>query len=509
VKQTKRKVGFGQVVRQLRPLHLAPLLALLVLGAWAFASPIGSSPDDDFHLTSVWCADSPSADCEAGDNSAQRTAPEEVVEAGHCYRWDAGDSAGCQERILDGDVTADTLTSRGNFNPSYPPFYYSVMNVFVGADVEAAALTMRLVSVISFIVLTTTLFALLRPERRPGLLWGWIVTTMPLGLFLIASNNPSGWSVIGVGSVWIALVGFFESAGWRKVGLGAITVVAALMAAGSRGDAAMYTIIALGVGCVLGFAKSWRYARDLILPVVLGAIAVAFFFSARQVQSGISGFSGGGGPAVVEERHAAVDKVQLAISNFLEVPSLWAGIFGGDYGLGWLDTKFPAIVTFAGILAFLVIVFTGMGRLTWRKGLMLLGLLAVLWLLPVWVLTQGAFPVGEQVQPRYLLPLIVVFAGVAVYGAVGIRFTPIQLWLLTGILSFAHAIALHNNMRRYISGDANFGWNLNTAMEWWWSFMPSPMFVLMVGALAYPLLLGLLLHSINRTADVTPVSVAR
>ncbi|WP_403023483.1 DUF2142 domain-containing protein [Salinibacterium sp. GXW1014] len=498
-----------RVIRRIRPLHLAPLLALLVLGAWVFASPLGSSPDDDYHLTSAWCADSPSADCEAGDNTAVRVAPEEVVEAGHCFRWDATDSAACQDQLLDGDVTADTVTTRGNFNPSYPPVYYSVMNVFVGDDVEAAALTMRFVSVAVFITLTSALFALLRPERRPMLLLAWVVTTMPLGLFLIASNNPSGWAVIGLGTVWISLLGFFESHGWRKVALGAITVIAAVMSAGSRGDAAMYTIIALGVGSVLGFARTRRYALGLILPGVLAALSVAFFLSARQVRSGISGFTGAVSAEAIVERHASVDKVQLAISNFLEVPSLWAGIFGGDYGLGWLDTKFPAIVTFAGILAFLVVIVAGLGRMTWRKGLMLLGLVAVLWLLPVWVLTQGAFPVGEQVQPRYLLPLIVVFAGVAAYGAGDLRLTRLQMWLLVGALSFAHAIALHNNMRRYISGDANFGWNLNTAVEWWWSFMPSPMIVLMVGALAYPLLLAMLMQAIARTSQAVAVTAAR
>ena len=42
---------------KIRPLVLlAPALALIALLAWVFASPIGASPDDDYHLTSAWCA---------------------------------------------------------------------------------------------------------------------------------------------------------------------------------------------------------------------------------------------------------------------------------------------------------------------------------------------------------------------------------------------------------------------------------------------------------------------
>ena len=37
-------------------IQLVPLLAILALACWALASPVGSSPDDNFHLASIWCA---------------------------------------------------------------------------------------------------------------------------------------------------------------------------------------------------------------------------------------------------------------------------------------------------------------------------------------------------------------------------------------------------------------------------------------------------------------------
>ena len=48
-------------------------LALVAVGlAWSLASPAGSSPDDDFHLASIWCA--------TGDPAVCRRTGEEIEE---------------------------------------------------------------------------------------------------------------------------------------------------------------------------------------------------------------------------------------------------------------------------------------------------------------------------------------------------------------------------------------------------------------------------------------------
>lgn len=36
---------------------LLPVIAFVFLGwSWAFASPTGSSADENYHLSSIWCA---------------------------------------------------------------------------------------------------------------------------------------------------------------------------------------------------------------------------------------------------------------------------------------------------------------------------------------------------------------------------------------------------------------------------------------------------------------------
>ncbi len=108
---------------------------------------------------------------------------------------------------------ADTLSKRGNFTGAYPPVFYAVMGWFAGDNITSSVIAMRLINSALFVALGTLLFVLLPAMRRPTLVWGWLITTMPLGLFLIASNNPSGWAVTGVGTAWLALLGYYESSG--------------------------------------------------------------------------------------------------------------------------------------------------------------------------------------------------------------------------------------------------------------------------------------------------------
>lgn len=487
-----------------RLIYLAPLLALIALSAWALASPIGASPDDDFHLASIWCADEDKTfACEAGDVAGERIIPEAIFDIAECYQHNPSVSAACQASVPSVDPAPTEETTRGNFIATYPPVFYGTMSIFVGSDIQFSILLMRFVNVALFVALTSITFALLPVTRRPTLLLAWIVTTLPLGVFLFASNNPSSWAVMGVGTLWIALLGYFETEGKRKIGLGVVTAVGTLMAAGARGDAAVYAGVGIAVALALASTPTKRFFLSAILPFALVVIAFLFFLSSRQVASGIGGF-GGGDPIEVRQQ---LDPMQLTISNFLEIPALYAGVFGGEYGLGWLDTILPAMVTFAGGASFLMVTFVGLSQMSLRKGLVAAGLVVIVWLLPVYVLTQGLHPVGEQVQPRYLMPLLVLLAGVLLLGVAGrmLLLSTSQLVVIVAILSFAHFVALHGNMRRYIAGVGNAGFNLDNGIEWWWDFPFSPMAVLVVGALAYAGLLVTVVHEISteRYAEVS------
>jgi hypothetical protein len=490
-------------------IYLAPALALLALLAWTFASPMGSAPDDDFHMASVWCANAARTNlCEQGSTPDARIVPAAVTRA-PCYAYDANKSAGCQLKEFTFDSTPTVQTKRVNSTGEYPPVYYAVMNLLVTPNILVSVLLMRIFTVLLFVGLTTAVFALLPAIRRQTLILMWMVTTVPLGLFLFASNNPSSWAVIGVGTAWIALLGYFETVGRRRIALGAIFAAAVIMAAGSRGDAAIYSVIAIGAVGLLKLTWTRRFWREAILPIAVAVVAFGFFLIARQSGSGINGFGGGSAAPTIGGSAGGAQSVHgfgLLAYDLLNANSLWSGVFGG-WPLGWLDTPMPAFVSLGALAAFVAVAFIGFRQLGWRKILTLALLGLVLWLLPVYVLVQGGDTVGNAVQPRYLLPLVVLLGGVLMLATRGrgFRFGRGQLILVGGVLAAVNLVALELVIRRFVTGNGHLGLNLDTADQWWWGSFPlSPNAVWIIGSLAYAGLMAVLIVALLRLQRAVP-----
>jgi hypothetical protein len=491
------------LLRRLRPIHAAPVLALIALTAWALSSPIGSSPDDDFHLASIWCG-SPlgSAECLPGAEPDSRIVPQALNEAAACYAGRPDISAACQEQTFTLDPTPVTDTSRGNFANNYPPVYYGFMSLFAGPGILASVVLMRVINAFLFVGITAALVCLLPAARRRALVWGWVIVSIPLGMFLLASNNPSAWALIGVGSSWLALVGFFETTGKRRVGLAALFVVTVLMASGARGDAALYTVLGSALAVFLTLRRSRNYLLQSILPVAMAVVSILFFLSSQQASVAGDGL----GDADAISGGAAVDTgtdrsfFGLLAYNLVMVPTLWAGVFG-EWGLGWLDTSMPALVRVCAGALFAAVLFAGLRQTDARKSIAVVGAGLVVWLLPTYVLIRGGNVVGENVQPRYILPLLVVIAVLAMLPARGQRFQPssLQLGIVGVVLVVCEAFALHVNMRRYVTGNDIQGWNLDAGAEWWWDIPFSPMAVWALGVLAYAGLLVLLAREVVKT----------
>ncbi|MBX3089359.1 MAG: DUF2142 domain-containing protein [Cryobacterium sp.] len=484
----------GNKIFSRRVMYLAPFLAFLALAAWAFASPVGASPDDDYHLISIWCANGGSDECQPGLDESSRSVDTRFAQV-VCFAFKPDESAACQTPGW--DSTGRFETSRGNFSGVYPPLYYATMHFFAGHDIQASAVTMRLINAALFVALSTALYLLLPSSRRRTLLWGWLISVVPLGVFIIPSNNPSSWAIIGVGSAFLALVGWFESRGRRVWAFGAIYLVGMLMASGARADAAVFASGATLVAAIFTYSSGRRWGKSSILPLIGIAIAVYFVVSSTQFGIGVNGFTGTAATSSSGSDGAPADGVvgpALAVYNLLMVPFLWAGVWG-TWGLGWLDTSMPAVVSWASVAVFIVVAFAGLGKVDWRKAIGVSGVLIVLVALPVYVLTAGGDKVGSEVQPRYLLPLIVLLslALVTMPGRSEFRFTRIQLFAIVSALTLANVVALQVNLRRYLTGVDKQGLNLDSGSEWWWSGSPvGPIWIWTVGSLAFAGLLTVL-----------------
>lgn len=473
-----------------RLIVLVPVFAMVALIAWAIASPVGSSPDDDYHLASIWCAQGARVGlCEqVPGQPKKRVVPSGVADT-LCNRTFPEQDKRC---AIGAKPPAPMVTThRGNFGGTYPPIYYTFMSVFASAHYAVSAIVIRVVNALLFVGITSLLYFLLTPTRRRTLVWMWAVAIVPLAAFLLASDNPSAWAVISGGTLLLALVGYFESQGWRSAALGGLAAVSAVMGAGARADAAVYAVISVGLALILAGRKTRRFWLKTILPA--GIVVVAFLLYVASGQSGVAsgGLTGSHTPS-------GLSTGGLLWNNLLQVPSLWVGSLG-TWGLGWLDTPMPAVVFVGCIGAFGAATFTGLLSSSTRKLVTVGVVLAALIAIPSWVLFQSDATVGQEVQPRYLLPLLIVFGGAALLEVPPrpIVFSRLQVAVMSLVISVANSVALHVNMRRYISGLSVSDWDLNHYVRWWWHIPISPMLVWAIGSAAFAIAVVLALGEVT------------
>jgi hypothetical protein len=146
-----------------------------------------------------------------------------------------------------------------------------------------------------------------------------------------------------------------------------------------------------------------------------------------------------------------------------------------------------------------------------RKLLAVAIVLGALWFIPAYTLMLSRSEEVNQLQPRDILPLVILLAGVTLLqvGGESLKLTKVQRVALVATLSVANAIALLSNMRRYITGTDVKNWNLNTAAEWWWSIPVSPMMVWAVGSVSFAVFLVIIsMETLVAPADLSDPETA-
>jgi hypothetical protein len=476
----------------------ATCLLIGVLGlSWSLSSPIGSSPDDDFHLASIWCGPvaSNQSCVEEGlnENGEKRVkVPATISGSIFCFVFNSNESAACQgqpdpQQFNDGRANRD----------SYPPGFYAVMSSFVRGSANESVVSMRLFSwgLAAFLVGSAGL-VLNRHLRRLYYLT-MLITLVPLGLFLIASTNPSGLVIASIASFWpLAYSLTKENASSRRQATTqwALVSLALLVATMSRGDAPGFlTVVFLAV---LVLNRAWKKSVWKNVATLSTLLAGALLFSQLYGHSVVAQTTESLG-------ETAVGWTDNLWRNFTELPSLWIGSFG-FWGLGWLDTPMPNAVGMLIGLSFAGCIFLGFERMDWGKVASLGILLAVLIAAPLVMLKNFGSVVGENVQPRYLLPLLPIFLVTSLTSADDSR--PVILrrpnrLLLWCAMAIAHAVALHANFRRYLTGIDIRVFDLNRDREWWWPLTTGPMTFWFVGSLAFTALLYLVLNPLSENFE--------
>jgi hypothetical protein len=489
------------------------LLTVLTFGSWAFSSAVGSAADDDYHLSSIWCASFAGNTCEVDPEGEGVFIPESLREGIYCYYHNQFQSAGCQP-FMDGTDPRPDVPFAHN-NPSrnlYPNGYYNFHNLFKVDSIEATALTVRFVNLGIFLGAGFLLFYALPRRLRSTWVWVWIIGLVPMGMFVIPSSNPSSWAITAVAAGWIALLGYLETRGLRAWILGLVFIASAILAVSARVDAVLY----LGFASLVAIWLSATRGKELVKKIWPGLIpltvvVVALIINPANLERVVGGL--GSRDEYTSDPLPWSSPAQmlggsafdwgLLWHNFWNIPGLWLGIFGGSpWGaLGWLDTIMPQIVL-AGTMAVLVTIVIISLRSADKKQLTaFFAVLAALWAMPLYLLQLGGFVTGEQIQPRYMLPLMIVLLGTLLVRQDGkpLLTKPGELWFVIIALTLANAIALHTNIRRYTTGMGVQGFNLDSPREWWWLFFPDflgPTLLWAIGSVSFGVLLWALLFRV-------------
>jgi hypothetical protein len=480
---------------------LAGLAAAITLVCWGLSSPPGSSPDDTFHMNSIWCAQGiQEGRCQAvPGNPDVRIVPHQVGTP-QCFTGNGGFSAGCRVGDYDDQLVPDFKAKIGNWQGGYPPVYYAVMSLFVQNTLDESITVMRIVNSLLVVLLVGALAWLLPGRLRILAPVTFVVTAVPMSMFLYSSINPSGWAILSAGVLWLAIYGAYEATGWRQPALLGLALLAAVMGSGARSDAGLFSV--LGVALALGLRLAVLRKQWKVTLAALGILAVsaAFYLTSGQASVATAGFPG--------YEPAPYDGWTLLLSNLMQIPYLWTSALGAgpmSY-LGWFDTPMPWLVGVGSALACAALMFTGWASMWWQKAVALVVMLAALIGYPLILLQKSHIYIGNGVQPRYLLPMLLMFTGMSLLPTVGRRLslTRFQVVALTVLLSVAQSLALYMNLWRYIKGITTpIAWL--DSYDWWWeSLFLSPTAVWVIGSMTFAGATGYVLSRLVRTeADTT------
>ena len=252
-----------------RPALVGGLLLVLMLLTglgWAVSSPVESSPDDNYHLGSIWCPRPSGESCQTSvvDGDPVVRVPIAVAdESMRCYVLQSNKSAGCALGYDDSHM----VWSKRFDNGAYPIGYYHFHHLLVGKDVQTSVLVMRGVNVLIAVAVLGAV-GLCAPQglRRPFI--GAIVASwVPMGVYFIASNNPSSWAVSGLMAYSSATYMATQQKGRRRIALVLCAVIGAVMCLTSRYDAAFFLLV---VGLALLFVVPWKRGGWIGLSALAG-----------------------------------------------------------------------------------------------------------------------------------------------------------------------------------------------------------------------------------------------
>jgi hypothetical protein len=475
--------SFINFLKSKKSLGIIPPFFLLILGlCWTFASPIGSAPDEDFHLTTIWCLKGENNLCNFGVDDSRKV-PALWSSWPPCYvNWPNSDkSAECLTNLeLPLQLVATNRYSRPGEDPV---LFYQVMNSFAGDNPINSVNFMRFFNVLisSFLFFLAIYVAPFIVKRALILSWGLVL--IPIGIFNIASTNPSSWTITGIGTLWAFLLSliFHRNSRTNMFYLSITGVLLSLIISlGSRNDSKIYVLVTFIAVILLFITKKWVLGRiklKIFLLVILISITLTVLWKFTSNFMNAYWYY----PSAVIEN----DQPNAFIALFLEFPSFFLGLLGGQipsndlnngdlfenfaYGISWSDFSFPSIVGILLGICFISVISISINKSSLPK----MFSLAIIFftIVAIIIYIRGVYPEvnDSQITPRYILPLFLLLVGLALLSTTtnNSLLGPVHSLVITTLLTIGGSIAWLVTISRFTIGPNAAFTNFYQSPEWW------------------------------------------
>lgn len=463
---------------------------LIFLTSWALSSPPGSNSDDEYHLAGIWCAFGERTQiCSVDEITGRKSVPRQIQRYSgpqgiFCYAGNEKASARCI-RELSPEVVMELVPTGRISEGQYPSGFYKANGFLVGGNINRSILNMRFLQIsIAFVVFSLAIYT--AREKASQILTGLFIGLVPIGLWVIPSTQPASWSIIGLVGLGIYLVGFTRdrtTVNLLLVGIGSLFSI--FLALQSRRDSPLILLIVLLLFLISQYKTFFRHAikpfmRALVLVIIPIAAALVHF---RFIPlSSILQFRG------------------IVDSNIFEgalntAPNVILGLIGGSRQLGSPDFAPPLLVLVLLIISLGIYLSARLPVIPREARLSAFIGGFFLFLMPLrFALENVGDPVSRYIYVVYLTILVQIAASAKIVTAKSLNYEVSLNRIIVFSTALAHALALHQTLRRYLTGTNTTRFDLNFGAEWWWSRGLSPMSVWLIGSISFTLAMSLTLQ---------------
>jgi hypothetical protein len=438
----------------------------LVLSCWALSVPPGGTPDEGYHVASIYCArgvDPGKCQKMVGETELGSMVVVPYL-SDYCFHRGPEMPASCLP-----ESSENTLIISSRFPGSdFRNFYYWIQNTFTGTNTYSSVIAMRFANIILFVLVLSLVLRLNHSRLRRAALIGIVLSLVPQGVYLISSVNPSSWALTGVSSNWVFLcclrnnsINSSRTVSW--VGY-LLTLALTLARVDSLGFVVFTTV------CVFMFTKSpSKVSKSTLLffgalsglaifVILYFNLAEAFLSQLKFAFSSTTGFG----------------FIWYWFVHMIDIPAFSFGFNYQDFGPlgGSLEVLMPPIVAIIQFGLFTLLVLYLVKR--YSKKLLIFHFLSFVFLYSVLIQQLAAERTFNPywVQGRYILPLIPFLIGFSLHLVKSELQLPshAQMKMLAVLLSLSHAIAFLTMVQRYSIGSER---SLTDPFSFDWSYFPA------------------------------------